>query len=68
MVENQKGRKVKVLRPDNRGEYISTEFKAYLADKGIKHQLSISGRPEQNGVAAHELDTYRACPQYQITG
>jgi len=43
MVENQKGRKVKVLRSDNRGEYIFTEFKAYLADKDIKHQLSISG-------------------------
>jgi len=52
MVENQKGRKVKVLRSDNR-EYTSTEFKAYLAGNGIEHQLSIPGRPEQNGVAEH---------------
>ena len=37
MLENQKERKVKVMRSDNGGEYISTEFKAYLADKGIKH-------------------------------
>ena len=37
------GRKVKVLRSDNRGEYTSKEFKDYLASKGIKHQLSISG-------------------------
>jgi len=50
MVENQKGRKVKVLRSDNGGEYIFKEFKAYLAGKGIEHQLSIPGRPEQNVV------------------
>ena len=51
MVENQKGRKVKVLRSDNGGGYTSTEFKTYLADKRIEHQLSIPGRPMQNGVA-----------------
>jgi len=27
------------------------KFKDYLASKGIKHQLSIPGRPEQNVVA-----------------
>jgi len=41
---------VKVLKFENGGEYISTEFKAYLAGKGTEHQLSILGRPEQNGV------------------
>ena len=51
MVENQKGGKVKVWRSDNGGEYTSMEFKAYLAGKGIEHQVSISGRPEKNGVA-----------------
>jgi len=35
----------------NGGEYTSKEFKDYLASKGIKYQLSISGRPEQNEVA-----------------
>jgi len=53
MVKNQKRRKVKILRSDNRGKYTSTEFKAYLADKGIEHQLNISGRSEQNGVTEH---------------
>jgi len=42
-VENQIGRKMKVLRSDNGGEYISKEFKDYLARKGIEHQLNISG-------------------------
>ena len=51
MVENQTGWKVKVLRSNNRGEYTFKEFKKYLARKSIKHQLSISGRPEQNGAA-----------------
>jgi len=51
MVENPKGRKVKVLRFDNGGEYTSIEFKAYLAGENIKHQLSIPGRPDHNGVA-----------------
>jgi len=44
MVENQTGRKVKVLRSANGDEYTSKEFKDYLGSKGIKHQLSISGR------------------------
>jgi len=35
-------RKAKVLRSDNGGEYTSKEFKDYLANRGIKHQLSIS--------------------------
>jgi len=50
MVENQTGQKVKVLRSDNGGEYTSKEFKDYLASKGIKHQLCILRRPEQNRV------------------
>jgi len=51
MVKNQTGRKMKVLRSDNGGKYISKEFKDYLVRKGIKHQLSISEQPKQNGVA-----------------
>ena len=49
MVKNQTGRKVKVLRSDNRGKYTSKEFKNYLVSKGIKHQLK-----------AYESDTYKA--------
>ena len=39
------------LESDDRGKYISKEFKDYLASKGVKHQLSISERPVQNRVA-----------------
>ena len=33
MIKDQKGRKVKVLRSDNEGEYTSAEFKVYLEVK-----------------------------------
>ena len=57
------GRKVKVLMSDNGGEYTSKEFKDYLEGKGIKHQLSIAGRPEQNGATErmNQTLTERAC-------
>ena len=43
--------KVKALRTDNGGEYISGPFKSYLEENGIKHQLTIAYTPQQNGVA-----------------
>jgi len=43
-------RKTKFLRLDNGREYTSSEFKEYLDSEGIEHQLTFSGRPEQNGV------------------
>ena len=63
MVENQTWRKVKVVRSDNGYEYTSKEFKNYLTSKSIKYQLSISRRPEQNGVAKrmNQTLTERAC-------
>jgi len=58
MVKNQKRRKVKVLRSDNRGEYISGKFKAHLAREGIVNQLSIPGRPEHNEQSAPAVSDY----------
>ena len=45
------GRKLKVLRTDRGGEYLSTEFKSYLDSNGTQHQLTTAYTPEQNGVA-----------------
>jgi len=59
MLENQTGRKVKVLKSSNGDEYISKEFKEYLVSKGIKHQLSISGQAEQNRVAVRMNQTLK---------
>ena len=51
MVENQSGRKLKVLKSDNGGEYFKSEFINYFVDVGIQMQHSIPYTPQQNGVA-----------------
>nr|GEW43769.1 retrovirus-related Pol polyprotein from transposon TNT 1-94 [Tanacetum cinerariifolium] len=44
-------RKVKCLKSDNGGEYISKEFVNYCAKHGIKMIKTVPGTPKQNGVA-----------------
>ena len=51
LVENQSGRKLKVLRYDNGCEYVNSEFIQYCVDAGILMQHSIPYTPQQNGVA-----------------
>ena len=43
--------KLKILRSDNGGEYLSDKFRQYLDDSGIKHELTVAYTPQQNGVA-----------------
>lgn len=50
-IENQTGLKIKKMRTDNGGEYISKEFEAYCRVIGIERDLTIPDTPEQNGVA-----------------
>ncbi|MGL5996338.1 MAG: DDE-type integrase/transposase/recombinase, partial [Pseudomonas proteolytica] len=50
-VLNQFGVKIKTLRSDNGGEYISNPFKKMLDDNGIIHQTSCAYTPQQNGVS-----------------
>jgi hypothetical protein len=49
--ENQTGCKIKRLRDDKGGEYMSTEFNNFLADAGILREHTIRNEPHQNGVA-----------------
>ena len=58
MLERCSGHKLKVLRTDNGGEYTSTEFKEYLKEEGIRHELTIPKTPEQNGVAERMNRTF----------
>ena len=51
LVENCCGKKLKILRTDNGGEYVSTEFDDYLKSEGIRHERTIPKTPEQNGIA-----------------
>eukprot|EP00171_Calliarthron_tuberculosum_P017819 IDg17819t1 len=50
-VETETGRKIRVLRSDGGGEYISTEFLTFLEEHGIQHQKTCAYTPQQNGVA-----------------
>ncbi|CAI7784184.1 unnamed protein product [Closterium sp. NIES-54] len=51
--QKESGHKVKVIRTDNGGEFISADFEAVLKKKGIQHQLTVPYNPQQNGVAEH---------------
>ncbi|KAL0401991.1 UNVERIFIED_CONTAM: hypothetical protein Slati_4229000 [Sesamum latifolium] len=50
-VENQTNRKIKALRSDRGGEYLSGEFIDYLKENGILSQWTPPGTPQLNGVA-----------------
>ncbi|KAJ0916719.1 putative RNA-directed DNA polymerase [Helianthus annuus] len=50
-VENETNLKVKCLKSDNGGEYISKQFTDYCAKEGIKMIKTVPGTPQQNGVA-----------------
>ncbi|KAL0439356.1 UNVERIFIED_CONTAM: hypothetical protein Slati_2418600, partial [Sesamum latifolium] len=50
-VENQTNRKIKALRSDRGGVYLSDEFIDYLKENGILSQWTPPGTPQLNGVA-----------------
>ena len=43
--EKKCGRKLRVLRTDDNGEFTATEFAAYYADKGIQRHYSMPYSP-----------------------
>jgi len=45
------GNKIKVLRSDNGGEYVSSAFKALDDENGTPHQTTVPDTPQQNEVA-----------------
>ena len=51
LIENASGLKIKILRYDNYGEYVSNEFLYICSQSGIQVQHSIPYTPQQNGVA-----------------
>lgn len=50
-MENQYNLKIKRLRSDSGGEYVSREFDSMLLKIGIKRELSCAHTPQQNGVS-----------------
>ena len=51
LMENQYGRRPKVLRSDRGGEYEAHYIQKYLKEKGIQFQCSCAITPQQNGTA-----------------
>ncbi|KAH9689155.1 Integrase catalytic domain-containing protein [Citrus sinensis] len=51
LVETQTGRKIKVLRYDNEGEYTSDPFLQVCQNEGIKRHFTVRHTLQQNGVA-----------------
>ena len=56
-IELQTGRRLKKLRSDNGGEYVSHDFESYCTDHGIHHEHTIPYSPQQNGVAERKNRT-----------
>uniref|UniRef100_A0A2N9HLW0 Integrase catalytic domain-containing protein n=1 Tax=Fagus sylvatica TaxID=28930 RepID=A0A2N9HLW0_FAGSY len=51
MVEREKRKSLKCLRTDNGSEYTSNEFENYCSEYGIRHEKTVPGTPQHNGVA-----------------
>ena len=49
--ETQTGKKIKKVRSDRGGEYLSKEFTDHLRKHGIEHQKTVAKSPQQNGRA-----------------
>ncbi|CAJ2635289.1 unnamed protein product [Trifolium pratense] len=50
-VEKESEKSIKILRTDGGGEYTSNEFKQFLADQGIEHEVTAPYTPQHNGLA-----------------
>ena len=50
-LSTQHDMKIKCLRLDRGGEYMSEEFTKYLKLKGTEHHITVHDTPEHNGVA-----------------
>jgi hypothetical protein len=56
-VEKECGRKLRVLRTDNGGEFTAAEFATYCADEGITRHFLAPYTPQQNGVVERRNQT-----------
>eukprot|EP00253_Pinus_taeda_P007076 PITA_07076 len=66
LVEKELGKKVKALRSDNGGEYISDEFKDFCKAEGIRRERIAPHNPQQNGVAKRKNRTIVGAAQAML--
>ncbi|KAA0046258.1 retrotransposon protein [Cucumis melo var. makuwa] len=57
VVKSEIVRKIKTLRTNRGGEYMSHEFVIFCAQHGIRHQLTAAYTPQQHGVAERKNRT-----------
>jgi transposase InsO family protein len=55
--EAECGRKLRVLRTDNGGEFTVAEFASYYADESVHRHYSALYNPQQNGVVERRNQT-----------
>jgi transposase InsO family protein len=55
--EAECGRKLRVLRTDNGGEFTAAEFTSYYADEGVQRHYSTPYSPQQNGIVERRNQT-----------
>jgi hypothetical protein len=55
--EAECGRKLRVLRTDNGGEFTTAEFASYCTDEGVQHHYSTSYSLQQNDVVERHNQT-----------
>ena len=56
-MESHRNKKIKFLRSDRGGEYLSHEFGLHLKQCGIVSQLTPPGTPQHNGVSERRIRT-----------
>jgi transposase InsO family protein len=66
LVENQTGMKIKTLRSNNGGEFVSKKFDDLLHECGIERQTSAPYTPQQNGVGEPTNRTIMECARSMI--
>jgi len=66
LVENEIGHKIKVLRSDNGGEFVSKKFHTFLAECRIQQQTSAPYSPQKNNVAKRANITIMECARSMI--
>ncbi|GKE85993.1 retrotransposon protein, putative, ty1-copia subclass [Tanacetum coccineum] len=57
-VENQLGKKIKVVRSDRGGKYVAP-FAELCAKHGIRHEFTAPYSPQQNGIAERKNCTLK---------
>ena len=53
LTETQTGKRLKAIRSD-RGEFMSSDFKEFCDEHGIKREYTIPRTPQQNGVVERQ--------------